>query len=64
MKLVSTFLLVVGLALTGEIAAQGPEVGSEAPDFELKDSQGNTFRLSDYRGKKAVVLEFFRSGSW
>lgn len=64
MKLVSTFALIAGLALAGQSAAQGPEVGSQAPDFELKDSQGNAFRLSDYKGKKAVVLEFFRSGSW
>ncbi len=27
-----------------------------APDFALTDTQGNTVRLSDYRGKKTVVL--------
>lgn len=38
-----------------------PEVttGSEAPDFELKDSTGQPVRLGDYRGKKAVVLVFY-----
>jgi AhpC/TSA family len=40
------------------------EVGKEAPDFELSDSAGRSYRLSSYRGKKAVVLEFFRSGDW
>jgi peroxiredoxin len=27
-----------------------------APDFELVDTQGRTIRLSDYRGRKYVVL--------
>lgn len=34
------------------------EVGQEAPDFETKDQNGNTVRLSDFRGKK-VVLYFY-----
>lgn len=34
-------------------------VGDAAPDFELRDSSGQPVRLSDYRGKKAVVLVFF-----
>ncbi len=33
--------------------------GDMAPDFELKDVQGKTVRLSDYRGKP-VVLAFLR----
>lgn len=35
------------------------EVGREAPDFELRDSAGDTVRLSDYRGKKNVLLVFY-----
>ena len=35
------------------------QVGDEAPDFELKDSTRQPVRLSDYRGKKAVVLVFY-----
>jgi peroxiredoxin len=35
------------------------DVGDEAPDFELKDQTGQPVRLSDYRGKKAVVLVFY-----
>lgn len=27
-----------------------------APDFSLVDTQGNEIRLSDYRGKKHVLL--------
>jgi mycoredoxin-dependent peroxiredoxin len=35
------------------------EIGDVAPDFELKDQTGQPVRLSDYRGKKAVVLVFY-----
>jgi peroxiredoxin len=34
--------------------------GQLAPDFELKDVSGKTFRLSDYRGQKVIVLAFLR----
>jgi peroxiredoxin len=32
--------------------------GDAAPDFELRSHRGETVRLSDYRGKKNVVLAF------
>jgi peroxiredoxin len=35
------------------------QVGEEAPDFELKDQDGQARRLSDYREKKNVVLVFY-----
>lgn len=35
------------------------EVGSQAPDFSLKDQDGNTVSLSDFRGKKAVLVVFY-----
>lgn len=34
------------------------EVGTKAPDFELPDQNGDTHKLSDYRGKK-VILYFY-----
>ncbi len=35
------------------------EIGTEAPDFELQNQFGETVKLSDFRGKKNVVLIFF-----
>jgi AhpC/TSA family len=32
--------------------------GEEAPDFELPTLEGERVRLSDFRGKKHVLLEF------
>ena len=35
------------------------KAGQAAPDFELPDQQGKTVRLSQYRGKRAVVVYFY-----
>ncbi len=35
------------------------KVGDEAPDFELEDQDGKKVRLSQFRGKKNVLLAFF-----
>jgi cytochrome oxidase Cu insertion factor (SCO1/SenC/PrrC family) len=39
------------------------KVGTEAPDFTLEDQDGKPVTLSSYRGKKSVVLVFYR-GYW
>jgi peroxiredoxin len=36
-----------------------PRVGEEAPDFTLKSHLDNEVKLSDFRGKKNVVLAFY-----
>jgi len=38
---------------------QRPEVGYFAPDFTLPSLDGRTVRLSDFRGKKVVFLNFW-----
>ncbi|ASU84532.1 peroxiredoxin [Nocardiopsis gilva YIM 90087] len=35
------------------------EVGQSAPDFELSDQHGQTVRLSDFTGRKNVLLVFY-----
>ena len=40
------------------------EAGDAAPDFALQGTDGLTHRLSDYRGKRAVVIAWFaKAGS-
>jgi peroxiredoxin Q/BCP len=56
--------LAVGAVLTGALAAQSSpgvtlKVGDQAPDFTLKASDGKTYSLADYRGKKMVVVAWF-----
>jgi cytochrome oxidase Cu insertion factor (SCO1/SenC/PrrC family) len=35
------------------------KVGDTAPDFTLTDTEGQQVKLSDFRGKKNVVLAFY-----
>ena len=59
------FNSLVFLALAMSLPAQSNvDVGDTAPDFELRDSAGKTYKLSGYRGENVVVIEFFRSGDW
>lgn len=48
-------------ALPSASGAQGVElkVGDQAPEFSLQASDGKTYTLSDFRGKKAVVVAWF-----
>jgi peroxiredoxin len=36
-----------------------PKEGSKAPDFSLPDDHGNKVCLSDFKGRKTVVLFFY-----
>ena len=38
-------------------------VGDRAPNFALPDQEGDTVRLSDFRGKNTVVLAFYIKAS-
>src|SRR3954471_17442612 len=55
-KLLTALLTVA--ASTALFAADSPAVGTNAPDFSLTDSKGQTHSLSQYKGKY-VVLEWF-----
>jgi peroxiredoxin Q/BCP len=49
----------LALAPTALADAQPASVGSRAPDFSLPGSDGRTYALSDYLGKRGVVLAWF-----
>ncbi|MFA6542829.1 MAG: peroxiredoxin [Limisphaerales bacterium] len=51
---------VAGLALTGMTgAAADLKAGDPAPDFKLQASDGKTYSLADFKGRKAVVIAWF-----
>ena len=50
-----------GFAQGARAAEERPEVGFVAPDFALPDLNGTRVRLSDFRGKKVVFLNFWAS---
>lgn len=78
-KVLSSFCLLAASAtpLTAQTIALGPadgrdlpaadtgrvRVGDAAPDFTLESMRGGTVTLSNLRGKKNVVLVFYR-GHW
>ena len=57
MRLYATLALVTMMGSTA--VAADLKVGDMAPDFKLQASDGKTYRLSDFKGKKAVVVAWF-----
>ena len=58
--ILTTVILIA--AASGEKAVTTPDtlkVGMIAPDFTLKDEEGLERSLSDYLGKKNIVLAFY-----
>ena len=57
----SWLLLGVLLAgvLVGASAATALEVGEQAPDFTLPGTTGEKISLSQFQGKKLVLIEFY-----
>jgi cytochrome oxidase Cu insertion factor (SCO1/SenC/PrrC family) len=76
-KITFLLLLSVSFAHAPAFAQLGPKagagqsatdldrvkVGQPAPDFTLENMDGKPVSLSDYRGKKNVILVFYR-GQW
>jgi hypothetical protein len=64
-----SLLLLTGSAYMNFVMARIPaepsvlHVGERPPDFTLPDAAGRPVSLTDYRGKKPVVLVFYR-GYW
>lgn len=61
------FCLILTAAFAASIFAQAApkppsthlKVGDPAPDFVLNDTAGKEVKLSDFKGKKNVVLAFY-----
>jgi len=55
--------LVAALSVSVSLMAQAPaaelKVGDPAPNFKLQASDGKTYQLSDFKGKKPVVVAWF-----
>ena len=59
LTLLSVLIAALSVLATGALGAEPPKAGDPAPDFSLQGSDGKTHKLSDYKGKKAVVLAWF-----
>ena len=55
--------LMAALSVSVSLMAQAPaaelKVGDPAPNFKLQATDGKTYQLSDFKGKKAVVIAWF-----
>lgn len=58
-----TAIAILAIAAIGQAPPKAPtthlKVGDSAPEFTLTDTSGKPVKLSDYRGKKSVVLAFY-----
>ena len=56
-------VLLLGVLLAGMLGgapvATALEVGEQAPDFTLLGTTGEKISLSQFRGKTAVLIEFY-----
>ena len=61
----STLILLLAILATTALAQQPAppkthlKVGQPAPQFTLTDTEGKEVKLSDFKGRKNVVLAFY-----
>ena len=58
-SLVAAGALLLALGASLAAVAAPLQVGDKAPDFTLPDQTGKKTKLSDFLGKKNVVLAFY-----
>jgi peroxiredoxin Q/BCP len=51
--------VTLGWIAPSRASAEDLKVGDPAPDFTLPASDGKTYKLSDFKGKQAVVVAWF-----
>ena len=52
-------LILMASFASGILNAAALKVGDAAPDFALQGSDGKTYKLSEFRGKQAVVIAWY-----
>jgi len=52
-------VLMLSVMLLAATAAMALEVGQKAPEFMLPSTTGGKIGLSQFRNRKAVLLEFY-----
>jgi hypothetical protein len=58
-------LLSIGLVVAMiPLAEGGVAVGERAPEFTLRDANGEVHALADLLGDEILALLFFRSADW
>ena len=71
MKIKKFLFVVAALLLASAISGEeyqdtwGPEVGTDFPDLEVKDTEGNDRSVDDLRGEsKGLLIFFVRTSDW
>ena len=59
MKKLALFGMCAALPILGTTQAAELKVGDKAPAFELPGTDGKTYKLSDFKGKKTVVVAWY-----
>ena len=59
MKIVSTIVVILFLFSSLLLAQQEKEEGQKAPDFVLKELNGDNYRLSENTGQGPIVINFW-----
>ena len=52
-------LILMASFASGILNAADLKIGDAAPDFALQGSDGKTYKLSEFRGKQAVVIAWY-----
>jgi peroxiredoxin Q/BCP len=59
MKVMQNLVAALAAVLVMNVAGAELKVGDKAPNFSLKGTDGKIHKLSEYRGKQAVVLAWY-----
>jgi len=58
LRMLRSLLLGAGLLFAAH-ASHALQVGDKAPDFSLPSTSGTNVKLSDFAGKKSLVIFFY-----